>query len=70
MAKLGEKAREKSATYSDSEGAHFPIPDRNHARLALAMIGHAPADEQPKIRAKADRMLGKEKERKERERKG
>lgn len=65
MAVLNEKQREKSATYSDKEGAHFPIPDKNHARLALAMIGHAPAAEKPKIRAKADRMLehGREKSR-------
>jgi hypothetical protein len=60
MAKLDEEERESSATYTDSKGKpSFPIPDKNHARLALAMIGHAPAAEKPKIRAKANRMLGR-----------
>jgi hypothetical protein len=59
MAVLDEEERDESATYKDSRGAHFPMPDKNHARLALAMIKHAPSSEQPKIRARATRMLGR-----------
>jgi len=36
----------------------FPIPDRNHAKAALALIRHAPKSAQPKIRARAHAMLG------------
>lgn len=35
----------------------FPIPDKNHAKAALAEIKHAPASAQPKIRAKAEAKL-------------
>ena len=37
----------------------FPIPDKSHARAALREIGNASPADRPKIRAKADRMLGK-----------
>lgn len=37
----------------------FPIPDKGHARAALALIRHAPASARPKIRARARAMLGK-----------
>jgi len=37
----------------------FPIPDKSHARSALRLIGHAAPSDRPKIRAKANRMLGK-----------
>lgn len=36
----------------------FPIPDKAHAKAALGEIEHAPASAQPKIRAKAEAMLG------------
>lgn len=62
MATLNAKQRKASATYTDSKGAHFPMPDKKHARLALAMKSHAPKAEQPKIAARANRILGKGRE--------
>ena len=35
----------------------FPIPDKNHAKAALAEIGHAPASARPKIHAMAEAKL-------------
>jgi hypothetical protein len=35
----------------------FPIPDRNHARAALAEIGHAPPSARPRIHAMAEKKL-------------
>lgn len=57
MARLNEKQREKSATIGKDR---YPMPDKNHARLALAMInrGGLSAEEKSKVRARADRMLG------------
>jgi hypothetical protein len=37
----------------------FPIPDKSHARSALSLIRHAPASARPKIRARANAMLGR-----------
>ena len=37
----------------------FPIPDKGHARAALREIGNAAPADRPKIRAKANAMLGK-----------
>jgi hypothetical protein len=37
----------------------FPIPDKGHAEAALREIGHAPPGARAKIKAKADKMLGK-----------
>lgn len=37
----------------------FPIPDKSHARAALSLIRHAPASARPKIRARANAMLGR-----------
>lgn len=60
MARLTAEARRglKSSTFA---GPHrsFPIPDKNHAKAALALIRHAPASARPKIRARARAMLGK-----------
>jgi len=36
----------------------FPIPDKNHAKAALALIRHAAPAARPKIRARAHAMLG------------
>ncbi len=36
-----------------------PMPDANHARAALSLAHNAPASEQPAIRAKANRILGR-----------
>lgn len=36
----------------------YPIPDKGHAKAALALIRHAPKSAQPKIRARAYAMLG------------
>jgi hypothetical protein len=62
MAKLTAAARKKlSPKTFAGPGRSFPIPDKNHARAALSMIGHAPASARPKIHAAAERMLGKAK---------
>jgi hypothetical protein len=45
------KAKKKSG--------NFPIPDKNHAKAALRLIGKAPASKKAAIRAKAKRMLNK-----------
>jgi hypothetical protein len=37
------------------------VNDKNHARAALAMLHNAPSSEQPKIRAKAEKVLRKAK---------
>lgn len=60
MAKLSAAARDKlpSKTFA-GPGRSFPIPDKNHAKAALALIRHAPASARPKIRARAHAMLGK-----------
>lgn len=36
----------------------FPIPDKNHARAALMLKGHAPLKARARIAAKADKKLG------------
>lgn len=61
MSKLTAKQRRglSSAQFGMPEQRRFPMPDKNHARFALAMIHHAPASAQPAIRAKARRILGK-----------
>jgi hypothetical protein len=60
MARLTAEKRRglKDSTFA---GPHrsFPIPDKNHAKAALALIRHAPASARPKIRARAHAMLGK-----------
>lgn len=58
MARLSAGARRAlpAKTFA-GPGRSFPIPDKNHARVALALIGHAPASAQPHIRARAEAML-------------
>jgi hypothetical protein len=43
---------------SKSGTGSFPMPDKAHARAALALIRHAPASQRAHIRAMAQRMLG------------
>lgn len=60
MAILNEKQRKASATIGKDR---YPIPDAGHAKAALGRInqgGLNPA-EKAKVRAKAERMLGKSK---------
>lgn len=63
MARLSAAARKKlpKSTFA-GPGRSFPIPDKKHARAALALIGNAPASARPKIRAKARAMLAKGKQ--------
>lgn len=60
MAKLTASAR-RALPASDfaGPGRSFPIPDKGHARAALGRINNAPPSARPKIRARADAMLGK-----------
>jgi hypothetical protein len=55
---FGVPSKAGSASAKKKSG-NFPIPDKQHARSALRLIGHASASERPAIRAKANRMLGK-----------
>ena len=59
MARLTAKARRglSSSTFAGPNRS-FPIPDKNHAKAALALIRYAPASARPKIRARAHAMLG------------
>jgi hypothetical protein len=62
MAKLTAKARAKiPASKFAGPGRSYPVNDKNHARAALSMLHNAPASEQPKIRAKAEKVLHKAK---------
>lgn len=58
MARLTASARRAlpAKTFA-GPGRSFPIPDKNHARAALALIGHAPASARAHIRAVAERKL-------------
>jgi hypothetical protein len=59
MARLTAKARAglRSSTFAGPNRS-FPIPDKSHARAALSLIRHAAPGDRPKIRARADAMLG------------
>lgn len=56
MAVLNEKQRKASATIGKDR---YPIPDKNHARVALARINQGGLTEKQKamVRAKAHRVL-------------
>ena len=60
MAVLNEVQRKKSATIGKDK---FPIPDRSHAKVALARLNQAKpplsSSQKAKVRAKAYRVLGK-----------
>lgn len=58
MGKVSEALRKKSETLP---GGRYPMPDANHARLALSMLnrGNLSPAEKAKVKARADKMLGK-----------
>jgi hypothetical protein len=62
MSVLKAHARKASATIVVKGKPKFPIPDKAHARAALARIGQAKppltASQKAKVRAKAHRVLG------------
>ncbi len=63
MAKLTEKQKKavpksKRGIPSKSGTGSYPMPDKAHARAALRLLHNAPASQQPKIRAKANKILG------------
>jgi len=58
---LAASARKKSATIVQGGKARFPMPDKQHARLALAMVGRAKglsASQKAEIKARARGILG------------
>lgn len=65
MTVLGNAARAKSATVGPSKGyptGRFPMPDQEHARLALQMLPRAKgmsSDEKAQVRARAQSMLSR-----------
>jgi hypothetical protein len=63
MAVLKAKARKKSATVVVDGKPKFPIPDKAHAKAALARIDQAKPPLTPSqkaaVKAKANRVLGK-----------
>lgn len=62
MARLNAKQKKASATIVVNGQPKFPIPDKGHARAALARINQAKPPLTPaqkaKVRAKAHRVLG------------
>jgi len=61
MATLKGKARKRSATVKVKGKAKFPIPDKKHARNALARINQAKgltASQKRKVVSRAYRKLG------------
>lgn len=62
MAVLNAKERKKSATVVVNGEPKFPIPDKAHARAALARLNQAKppltAEQKAKVKAKAYRVLG------------
>ncbi len=63
MAVLNAKQRKRSATIVVNGQAKFPMPDKAHARNALARLNQASppltASQKAKVRARANKMLGK-----------
>lgn len=60
QSQFGVPSKAGSAGAKKKSG-NFPIPDKNHARAALSLIGNATPAQRPAIRAKANAMLGKKK---------
>ncbi len=61
MAKLSSKARKRSATVRVKGKEKFPIPDKKHARSALARINQAKglsAGQKRKVVSRAYKVLG------------
>ena len=56
MAVLNQRQREASATIGKDR---YPIPDKNHAKAALALInkGGLSPSQKAKVRARAHKML-------------
>lgn len=63
MADYDEKQRKEYATVGKDR---YPIGDKTHARAALARInqGNLSPAEKSRVRARAERMLGRREERK------
>ena len=65
MGTLNSKQRKASATVVVNGQPKFPIPDKAHAKAALARIDQAKPPLTPsqkaKVRAKANKVLGKKK---------
>jgi hypothetical protein len=63
MAVLNAKQRKRSATVVVDGVPKFPIPDKAHARAALARLNQAKppltSEQKAKVRARAYRVLGK-----------
>lgn len=62
MTKLSKKQRQglRTSQFAVPSRRAFPIPDKEHAKAALARIGYArSAAERAAIRRKAHAMLGK-----------
>lgn len=63
MGTLNAKQRKASATIVVNGVPKFPIPDKAHARAALARLNQAKPPLTPsqkaKVRAKANRVLGR-----------
>ena len=58
---ISNELRKKTATFG---GDRFPMPNREHARLALQMLPKAKnisSAEEAQVRARANRMLGAKK---------
>lgn len=68
MSVLKAHARKASATVVVNGKPKFPIPDKAHARAALARIDQASppltASQKAKVRARAHKVLGKGKKKK------
>lgn len=62
MGTLNAKQRKASATVVVNGQAKFPIPDKAHARAALARLNQAKpaltASQKAKVRARAHKVLG------------
>jgi hypothetical protein len=58
MAVLNEKQRKESATIGKDR---YPMPDKSHAQNALARLnqGGLSSSQKAKVRAKANRILGR-----------
>ena len=63
MAVLNAKQKKRSATIVVDGEAKFPMPDKAHARNALARLNQAKppltAAQKAKVKARANRILGK-----------
>ena len=63
MAVLNAKQRKRSATIVVNGQAKFPMPDKAHARNALARLNQAKppltASQKARVKARAYRILGK-----------